>query len=115
MSEHPRMKHRITSDKIRITHNIDLNALFNLNYNFDLLKGIIEELLKNQQALQDQMDEYDKINADKDERIERLEKEIERIKLNQIDKKVIEQIQNDLRLIKEHLQKHDVQIEDSKC
>ena len=44
-----------------------------------------------------------------------VEKEIERIKLNQIDKKVIEQIQNDLRLIKEHLQKHDTQIEDSKC
>jgi hypothetical protein len=27
-------------------NDIDLNALFNLNYNFDLLKGIIEQLLK---------------------------------------------------------------------
>ena len=37
-------------------NNTDLNELFNFSYNFDLLKGIIEKLLKNQQTLQKQLD-----------------------------------------------------------
>ena len=65
--------HRIspeaTSDKIKLVNDIDLNALFNLNYNFDLLKGIIEQLLKNQNALQNQIDELYGNNGDKDKRI----------------------------------------------
>ena len=37
-------------------NNADLNELFNFSYNFDLLKDIIETLLKNQQNLQKQVD-----------------------------------------------------------
>ena len=37
-------------------NNANLNELFNFSYNFDLLKGIIETLLKNQQNLQRQVD-----------------------------------------------------------
>ena len=37
-------------------NNADLNELFNFSYNFDLLKGIIETLLKNQNNLQRQLD-----------------------------------------------------------
>ena len=37
-------------------NNADLNELFNFTYNFDLLKGIIETLLKNQRDLQKQVD-----------------------------------------------------------
>ena len=37
-------------------NNADLNELFNFSYNFDLLKGIIETLLKNQNNLQNQLD-----------------------------------------------------------
>ena len=114
MSTDSHIKTRITNEKIKIASNIDLNALFNLNYNFDLLKGIIEELLKNQEALQNQMDDIDKINQDKDDRIAKLEKEIERLKQSQIEKSVIEKIQNDLNEIKKHLIKHDDQIDDSK-
>lgn len=36
-----RISSEITQEKIKIMNDIDLNALFNLNYNFDLLKGII--------------------------------------------------------------------------
>ena len=36
--------------------NANLNELFNFSYNFDLLKGIIETLLKNQQNLQKQVE-----------------------------------------------------------
>ena len=45
-------------------NNTDLNELFNFSYNFDLLKGIIETLLKNQQNLQKQ------VNSMKENQIE---------------------------------------------
>ena len=105
---------KITNDKIQLMNNLDLNALFHLNYNFDLLKGVIEELLKNQEILQKNMDKIDSSNNDKDRRIEELEREVKILKENQIDKKLIEQIQDDLSEIKSHLKKHDVQIDDCK-
>jgi chromosome segregation ATPase len=95
-------------------NDIDLNALFNLNYNFDLLKGIIEQLLKNQNALQNQIDELYGINGDKDKRIENLEKEVKFLKETYVDKSQLKEIKTDLEAIKEHLKKHDQQIEDSK-
>ena len=107
-------KTKLTNDKIQLMNNIDLNSLFHLNYNFDLLKGVIEELLKNQDILQNHMDKLDSSNDDKDRRIEQLEKEVKILKENQIDKKLIEQIQNDLSEIKAHLKKHDDQIDDCK-
>ena len=67
-------------------NDIDLNALFNLNYNFDLLKGIIEQLLKNQNALQNQIDELFGNNGDKDKRIETLEKEVKHLKETYVNK-----------------------------
>jgi hypothetical protein len=35
---------------ISLDANIDLNSLFNLTYNFDLLKGVIDALVKGQKA-----------------------------------------------------------------
>ena len=109
-----RISTEITTEKIKIMNDIDLNALFNLNYNFDLLKGIIEQLLKNQNALQNQIDELYGNNGDKDKRIENLEKEVKYLKETYVSKTDIKGIEDDLKEIKEHLQKHDVQIEESK-
>ena len=109
-----RISTEITSEKIKIMNDIDLNALFNLNYNFDLLKGIIEQLLKNQNALQNQIDELFGNNGDKDKRIENLEKEVKYLKETYVNKTELKTIQDDLKEIKEHLQKHDIQIEESK-
>jgi chromosome segregation ATPase len=95
-------------------NDIDLNALFNLNYNFDLLKGIIEQLLKNQNALQNQIDELFGHNGDKDKRIEALEKEVKYLKETYVSKTELKEIENDLKEIKEKLKKHDIQIEESK-
>ena len=105
---------QISNEKIQLMANIDLNGLFNLNYNFDLLKGVIEELLKNQQILQKRMDDMENTFDDKDKRIAELEKEVKILKENQIDKNVITEIKNDISEIKKHLQKHDEQIDDSK-
>ena len=105
---------QISNEKIQLMANIDLNGLFNLNYNFDLLKGVIEELLKNQQILQKRIDDMENTFDDKDKRIAELEKEVKILKENQIDKNVITEIKNDISEIKKHLQKHDEQIDDSK-
>ena len=104
----------IEQDKIKVYNEVDLNSLFNLNYNFDLLKGVIEELLKNQQILQKRIDDMENTFDDKDKRIAELEKEVKILKENQIDKNVITEIKNDISEIKKHLQKHDEQIDDSK-
>ena len=109
-----RISTEITTEKIKIMNDIDLNALFNLNYNFDLLKGIIEQLLKNQNALQNQIDDLYGINSDKDQRIDTLEKELKLIKETYIKKDDLKPIEVGLKSIKEHLKKHDDQIEESK-
>ena len=109
-----RISTEITSEKIKIMNDIDLNALFNLNYNFDLLKGIIEQLLKNQNALQNQIDELFGNNGDKDKRIENLEKEVKYLKETYVNKSQLKEIEADLKEIKERLKKHDIQIEESK-
>ena len=109
-----RISTEITTEKIKIMNDIDLNALFNLNYNFDLLKGIIEQLLKNQNALQNQIDDLYGINSDKDQRIDTLEKKLKLIKETYIKKEDLKPIEVDLKSIKEHLKKHDDQIEESK-
>ena len=109
-----RISTEITTEKIKIMNDIDLNALFNLNYNFDLLKGIIEQLLKNQNALQNQIDDLYGIKGDKDQRIEALEKELKYIKETYVKKDDLKPIEVDLKSIKEHLKKHDAQIDESK-
>ena len=109
-----RISTEITSEKIKIMNDIDLNALFNLNYNFDLLKGIIEQLLKNQNALQNQIDELFGNNGDKDKRVETLEKEVKYLKDTYVNKSQLKLIEAELKEIKERLKKHDFQIQDSK-
>ena len=109
-----RISTEITSEKIKIMNDIDLNALFNLNYNFDLLKGIIEQLLKNQNLLQNQIDELFGVNGNKDKRIESLEKEVKYLKETYVKKSELKAIETDLKQIKEKLKTHDNQIEESK-
>ena len=108
-----RISTEINSEKIKIMNDIYLNALFNLNYNFDLLKGIIEQLLKNQNALQNQVDELFGSIGDRDKRIEALEKEVKYLKETYVNKSQLKEVLEDLKEIKEHLKKHDIQIEDS--
>ena len=70
----------IDTDKISLYNDADLNALFNFSYNFDLLKGIIGALLKNQQALQKQIEMANYINNEQDKTILSLKNEILEIK-----------------------------------
>lgn len=70
----------IDPDRISIYNDVDLNALFNFTYNFDLLKGIIGSLLKNQQNLQKQIEIANYINNEQDKTILSLKSEIIEIK-----------------------------------
>ena len=70
----------IDTDKISLYNDADLNALFNFSYNFDLLKGIIGALLKNQQTLQKQIEMANYINNEQDKTILSLKNEILEIK-----------------------------------
>ncbi len=59
---------------------IDLNNLFNLNYNFDLLKNIIDAVLKGQKGLQQKVNELEEKDTMKEKRITQLELELSTMK-----------------------------------
>ena len=109
-----RISTEITSEKIKIVNDIDLNSLFNLNYNFDLLKGIIETLLKNQEAIQKQLDEVYSSNFDKNKEMENVEKQIKYIKDIYIDKGTFMKLESEVDKIKERLNKTDKRIDECK-
>ena len=109
-----RISTEITSEKIKIVNDIDLNSLFNLNYNFDLLKGIIETLLKNQEAIQKQLDEVYSSNFDKNKEMENVEKQIKYIKDLYIDKGTFMKLESEVDKIKERLNKTDKRIDECK-
>ena len=72
----------IEPENITIVENLDLNALFNLSYNFDLLKGIISTILKNQETLKNQIETEKKKNDEQNRSIENLKSSILSIKEN---------------------------------
>ena len=109
-----RISTELTSEKIKIINDIDLNSLFNLNYNFDVLKGIIEHLLTNQQKLQNQIDEIFIKDCDRDKDITSLLKDTKLIKDSFVDKNSFKIVLDNIQEIKEHLKKHDDEILESK-
>ena len=78
--------------------NIDLNSLFNLTYNFDILKNLAENLIENQKNLQLQIANICKDNKEKEQKIFELESNIIKIELKN---------ENDLDKIKELQNKHN--------
>ena len=55
---------------------IDLNSIFNLNYNFDLLKNIIDALIKNQKEQQKAINNIKSDSEKKNNIIYSLQKEV---------------------------------------
>ena len=107
-----RISTEVTSEKIKIVNDIDLNALFNLNYNFDLLKGIIETLLKNQGALQKQLDELYSSNEDKDKIIQDLEADIKSLKETKLYINEFNELKPEIEKMNNHLKQNDKKIEE---
>lgn len=76
---------------------IDLNSIFNLNYNFDLLKNIIDALIKNQKEQQKAINDIKNDSEKKNNIIYSLQKEVVEMS--------IELKQNDPEKLKELEQK----------
>ena len=109
-----RISTEVTSDKIKLVNDIDLNALFNLNYNFDLLKGIIETLLQNQGALQRQLDDMNASNEEKDKTIEKMEEDIKLLKDAKVNRTEFKKLTTEVENIQSHLNQDDKRIDECK-
>ena len=109
-----RISTELSSEKIKIINDIDLNALFNLNYNFDLLKGLIKTLIKNQDLLQKQIDENSSINLGRDKKIEQIEKQQSIMLSSFVDKTAFSKLKKEIDSINSHLNNNDTQIEECK-
>ena len=109
-----RISTEVTSDKIKLVNDIDLNALFNLNYNFDLLKGIIETLLQNQGALQRQLDDMYASNEEKDKTIEKMEEDIKLLKDAKVNRTEFKKLTTEVENIQSHLNQDDKRIDECK-
>ena len=109
-----RISSELTSEKIKIIKDIDLNSLFNLSYNFDLLKGLIEHLLTNQQNLQNQIDEMYNKDCDRDKHTNLLLDDMNLIKETDVDKDSLKPIYEEIEGIKEKLNQHEEKLSFSK-
>ena len=109
-----RISSELTSEKIKIIKDIDLNSLFNLSYNFDLLKGLIEHLLTNQQKLQNQIDEMYKKDCERDQHTNALLDDMKLIKETYVDKNTFNPILDEINGIKEKINSHNEKFSESK-
>ena len=109
-----RISSELTSEKIKIIKDIDLNSLFNLSYNFDLLKGLIEHLLTNQQKLQNQIDEIYLKDGERDKNTSTILDDIKSIKENYIDKNFFNNTLNDINEFKNNIKLQEDKINECK-
>ena len=108
----PILKTTIDDEMINFTTDIDLNQLFHLNYNFDLLKNIMDQVLKNENALANRLNKMTDGNNNTNKIIEKLLERVKNLEDNKADKADVNNIKDDLEGIKKHLKTHDDQISD---
>ena len=101
-------------DKILLYDDVDLNALFNFSYNFDLLKGIIGTLLKNQQALQKQIQQANNENHEQNKTIIELRREIIEIQEKYTPKVEFVEVKDKMKKMNELYQAFDEESTKSK-
>ena len=67
----------ISTGYFAMVKELDLNELFKFTYNFDLLKGLITSILKNQESLKNQIEKEKEKNNEQNTIIENLKNDIE--------------------------------------
>ena len=67
----------ISTGYFAMVKELDLDELFKLTYNFDLLKGLITSILKNQESLKNQLDKEKEKNNEQNIIIENLKNDME--------------------------------------
>jgi hypothetical protein len=71
-----------TSINFNLDGNIDLNSVFTLQYNFDMLKSILESLLKAQKQNNKKIKDFEDKLEDKDRKIIQMQNDMEYYKMN---------------------------------
>jgi hypothetical protein len=82
-----------TSMNFNLDANIDLNSVFTLQYNFDMLKSILESLLKAQKQNNKKIKDFEE-------------------KLDEKDKKIM-QMQNDMEFLKVYLKNPNINLDEN--
>ena len=100
--------------QITVLNDLNVDALFNLSYNFDLLKGTITTMIKNQQNLQQQCIIENKTNNEQNQTLAALELRVKTIEDNYIDKDTFKESTDQLKEVQEKIQFQDDLLQKSK-
>ena len=93
-----------------LSKEIDLNGLFNFNYNFDLLKGIIGALLKSQKSLQKQIDLANIEKKEHERAIEQLKDDIITIQEKYTTREDFIEVKDQMKKVNEIYQMYDEEL-----
>ena len=93
-----------------LSKEIDLNGLFNFNYNFDLLKAIIGALLKSQKSLQKQIDLANIEKKEHERAIEQLKDDIITIQEKYTTREDFIEVKDQMKKVNEIYQMYDEEL-----
>lgn len=100
-----KMLKEISSGNVKVIKEIDLNDIFKFSYNFDLLKGLITAILKNQENLKSKIDKERETINEQSKIIETLKTDMKSMKENSISKEQYTNINNKINEIVEQMNK----------
>ena len=99
---------------ITVLNDINVDALFNLSYNFDLLKGTITTMINNQQILQNQCIIENKTNNEQNQTLESLQRQVQTIDDNYINKDTFKEHTDEIKEIQGKIQSQNELLQKSK-
>ena len=114
MEKTPHISSTLESEQIKILKNINLNSLFNLTYNFEVLKLLIENLIENQQKLQNQINEMHRKDCQRDEYTNQLLDDMNTIKETYVNKDTFNPVLDEINDVKENLKQHEDKFNEGK-
>ena len=100
-----KMLKEISSGNVKVIKEIDLNDIFKFSYNFDLLKGLITAILKNQENLKAKIDKERETINEQSKIIETLKNDMKSMKENSISKEQYTNINTKINEIVEQMNK----------
>ena len=93
----------ISAGNVKVIKELDLNDIFKLSYNFDLLKGLLTAILKNQENLKSKLEKERETNNEQSKTIELLQNDIKSMKENYITKEQYTHVNSKINEIVEQL------------
>ena len=93
----------ISAGNVKVIKELDLNDIFKLSYNFDLLKGLLTAISKNQENLKSKLEKERETNNEQSKTIELLQNDIKSMKENYITKEQYTHVNSKINEIVEQL------------